>query len=77
MNVCEILNAIFCLLSTGCQWRALPKDPPPKRTAHDYLALWDWNAALERLHDAFYSPPANAKYAGELSAAIVDAPAWQ
>lgn len=24
----EILNAIFYLLKTGCQWRMLPKDYP-------------------------------------------------
>jgi transposase len=25
VNVREVLNAIFYLLSTGCQWRALPR----------------------------------------------------
>ena len=29
--------------STGCQWRALPKDLPPRSTVHDYLALWNWD----------------------------------
>src|SRR5262245_21947227 len=27
-NVREVLNAIFYVLSTGCQWQALPKDLP-------------------------------------------------
>jgi transposase len=26
----EILNGIFYMLWTGCQWQALPKDLPPK-----------------------------------------------
>ena len=26
VNVREVLNAIFYVLSTGCQWKALPKD---------------------------------------------------
>ena len=26
----EVLNAIFPVLSTGCQWQAMPKDLPPK-----------------------------------------------
>jgi transposase len=26
----EVLNGIFYVLSTGCQWKALPKDLPPK-----------------------------------------------
>jgi len=33
VNVRE-LNAIFYVLSTGCQWAALPKDLPPKSTAN-------------------------------------------
>jgi hypothetical protein len=30
VNVREVLNAIFYVLSSGCQWKALPKDLPPK-----------------------------------------------
>jgi transposase len=30
IDVREILNGIFYVLSTGCQWQALPKDLPPK-----------------------------------------------
>ncbi len=37
-----------------CQWRALPKDLPPKSTVHDYLMLWDWDGTLERVHHALY-----------------------
>ena len=36
----EVLNAVFYLLSTGCQWDALPKDLPPKTTVYDYFSLW-------------------------------------
>ncbi len=50
----EVLNAIFYVLATGCQWKALPKDLPPKSTAHSYFMLWDWNGTLERIHDALY-----------------------
>jgi transposase len=50
----EVLNAIFYVLSTGCQWAALPKDLPPKSTAHHYFALWDWDGTLERIHHALY-----------------------
>ncbi len=35
----EVLNGILYVLSTGCQWRALPKDLPPKSTVHGYLTL--------------------------------------
>ncbi len=54
VNVREVLNAIFYVLSTGCQWQALPKDLPPKSTAHFYFMLWDWDGTLERIHHALY-----------------------
>src|SRR6201995_4216081 len=54
VNVREVLNAIFYVLWTGCQWKALPKDLPPKSTVHDYLELWNWDGTLERIHHALY-----------------------
>ena len=36
----EVINGVMYILSTGCQWRALPKDLPPRSTVHDYLGLW-------------------------------------
>lgn len=54
VNVREVLNAIFYVLSTGCQWQALPKDLPPKSTVHLYFKLWDWDGTLERIHEALY-----------------------
>jgi transposase len=54
VNVREVLNGIFYVLSTGCQWNALPKDLPPKSTIYDYLDLWDWDGTLERIHYALY-----------------------
>ena len=50
----EVLNTIFYVLSTGCQWNALPTDLVPKSTAYDYLDLWDWDGTLERIHHALY-----------------------
>jgi transposase len=40
VNIREVLNAIFYVLSTGRQWQALPKDLTPKSTAHSYFMLW-------------------------------------
>jgi transposase len=54
VDVREVLNAIFYVLSTGCQWKALPKDLPPKSTAHFYFMLWDWDGTLEHIHHALY-----------------------
>ena len=54
VNVREVLNGIFYILWTGCQWKALPKDLPPKSTAHYYFMLWDWDGTLERIHHMLY-----------------------
>jgi transposase len=32
-----VVNGVMYVLSTGWQWRYLPKDLPPKSTVHDYL----------------------------------------
>lgn len=50
----EVLNGVFYVLATGCQWNALPKDLPPKSTVHDYFILLDRERALERMHEALY-----------------------
>ena len=50
----EVLNAIFYVLSTGCQWNALPSDLPPRSTVWDYLNLWEWNGTIERIHHELY-----------------------
>jgi transposase len=54
VDVREVLNGIFHVLATGCQWRALPKDLPPRSTVHDYLTLWAWDGTLRRLHHALF-----------------------
>lgn len=35
-----VMNAILYILATGCQWRALPKDFPPRSTIQYYFYLW-------------------------------------
>jgi transposase len=50
----EVMNGIMYILSTGCQWRALPKDLPPRSTVHDYLDLWSYDGTLDRIHHALY-----------------------
>jgi len=50
----EVVNGLLYVLSTGCQWRAIPKDLPPKSTVYDYFDLWDWDGTLDRIHAALY-----------------------
>jgi len=51
----EVLNAILYVLTTGCQWRQLPKDFPPKSTVHDYFVEWHCDGTLTRVHHALYA----------------------
>jgi transposase len=50
----EVMNGIMYVLGTGCQWRAIPKDLPPRSTLYDYFDLWSWDGTLERIHHALY-----------------------
>jgi transposase len=54
VDVREVMNGIMYVLSTGCQWRAIPKDLPPRSTVHDYLDLWSYDGTLDRIHHALY-----------------------
>jgi transposase len=51
----EVVNGLMYVLSTGCQWRAIPKDLPPRSTLYDYFDLWSWDGTLDRIHDALYA----------------------
>ena len=54
VDVREIVNGIMYVLGSGCQWRAIPKDLPPRSTVYDYFDLWGWDGTLDRIHDALY-----------------------
>ena len=43
---------VMYVLSTGCQWRYIPKDLPPKSTLHQYLARWNDDNTLTAIHHA-------------------------
>ena len=53
-RVRAILNGVLDVLSTGCQWRALPKDLPPRSTVHGWFVRWHCDGVLDRLHFALY-----------------------
>jgi transposase len=50
----QVVNGLMYILSTGCQWRAIPKDLPARSTLHDYFDRWEWDGTLERIHYALY-----------------------
>jgi transposase len=50
----EVVNGVMYVLSTGCQWRYVPKDLPPRSTVNGYFCQWSWDGTLKRIHDALY-----------------------
>jgi putative transposase len=47
----DVVDAIFYVLRTSCQWRFLPKDFPPKSTVWGYFDEWRYNGTLDAIHD--------------------------
>ena len=54
IDVRAVMNGIMYILSTGCQWRYIPKDLPPRSTLHDYFTWWSCTPTLDRIHHALY-----------------------
>jgi putative transposase len=46
----EILNAVFYILKSGCQWRMLPREFPPWKTVFHYFRTWRLDGTWERLN---------------------------
>jgi transposase len=50
----EVVNGVMYVLSTGCQWRAMPKDLPPRSTVHGYLKRWEYGGTLLKMNHTLY-----------------------
>jgi transposase len=73
VNVREIVNGLLYLLSTGCQWRAIPRVLPAKSTLYDYLDLWNHDGTLSRIHHTLYIKSREQVKCGMSStAAVID-----
>ena len=73
VDVREVVNGIMYILSTGCQWAALPKDLPPRSTVNGYFLRWEHDRTLDRLHHALYvQGRERAGREASPSAAIID-----
>lgn len=46
----EILDAIFYVGRTGCQWRYLPHDFPPWKTVYEQYRRWKKQGVIERMN---------------------------
>jgi putative transposase len=47
----DVVDAVFYILRSGCQWRYLPTDFPPKSTVWRYFNEWRHNGTLDVIHD--------------------------
>ena len=54
VDVRAVVDGVMYILSTGCQWAALPKDLPPRSTVNDYLRCLNDDRTLDRIHHALY-----------------------
>lgn len=48
----EVLNAIFYLNRSGCQWDMLPHDLPAKSTVYNHFAQWRDDGTWQKIMDA-------------------------
>jgi transposase len=51
-DMCEVLNAIFYVVRSGCAWRLLPHEFPPWQTVYGYFAAWQKNGVWQAMNDA-------------------------
>ena len=69
----EVVNAIRYVLRTGCPWRMLPHDLPPRRTAFHYFRTWRRDGTWQRAHDTLRSLTRQSEgRRASSSAAIID-----
>ena len=54
VDIRAVVDALMVVLSTGCEWRALPKDLPARSTVYGYFDLWDYDGTLHRIHHALF-----------------------
>jgi transposase len=73
VDVRDVVNGVMFILTTGCQWAAMPKDLPPRSTVNDYLRRWDYDGTLDRIHHTLYvACREQANRAASPTAAIID-----
>jgi len=51
-NMRDVVDAIFYVLKTSCQWANLPGDFPPYSTVFDYYTQWRKNKVWQSMNDA-------------------------
>jgi transposase len=74
VNLREVVNGLMYILSTGCQWRAIPRDLAACSTVYDSFDRWHWDGTLRNIHHALYIKcREEAACEASPTAAIIDA----
>ena len=57
----DVVDAVLYILRTGCRWRYLPVDFPPKSTVWRYFDQWRRGGTLDAIHDRLHRQVRAAK----------------
>ncbi|MER5363622.1 IS5 family transposase [Streptomyces sp. NPDC002785] len=69
-----VLDSVFYVLRSGCQWRMLPRDLMPWDAAHRWFTKWRRDGTWDRVHDELRRQVrVGAGRDPEPSAAVIDA----
>jgi len=69
----EIINAIFYVLRSGCQWPMMPHDLPHWKTVYTHFRNWRRDGTWLHIHDALRKKVRKLEgHQPEASAAILD-----
>jgi transposase len=50
IDIRRVVDGLMYVLTTGCQWTAIPKDLPPRTSLNEYFRRWDYDGTLVRIH---------------------------
>ncbi|MEB3211843.1 MAG: IS5 family transposase [Leptolyngbyaceae bacterium] len=70
VNLREMLNAIFYVQRTGCQWDLLLHDFPPHSTVYSYFSKWQRKGIWQSIHDQFRHQIRTEKMGREVDSAV-------
>lgn len=52
VNIRDVIDGIFYILKSGCEWRMLPHDFPKWQLVYHYFSVWKDDGTWKRIHDA-------------------------
>lgn len=51
LDMREVINAVFYVSKSGCQWRMLPNDFPKWKSVYNYFSAWKKDGTWKKIHD--------------------------